>query len=265
MYENGEEFIKETRGFDEASGTTKRQRNKENSEDYRYFPDPDISKLKLHEDEFFNPNNLVNSLPELPVQRRKRYENLGLKPDTAEMFVTQPVWGSYFDLAIDQGPTLVNGSRPRSDLGQGIISLISNYISSDLAGLLKDVAESELKNKLPKAEYIKELCEMIFEEKLASRGAKDILGILVKNKSEYIENFPLAIAQERNILQISDEATLSPIIDQIIADENNAKSIVDYKSGKEPALMSLVGQVIKLTQGRANPTVTKSIFIQKLV
>jgi aspartyl-tRNA(Asn)/glutamyl-tRNA(Gln) amidotransferase subunit B len=75
---------------------------------------------------------------------------------------------------------------------------------------------------------------------------------------------PMKIAQEKNLLQISDEATLSPIIEQIIADEKNAKSIADYKAGKEVALMSLVGQVIKLTQGRANPTVTKSIFVEKL-
>jgi aspartyl-tRNA(Asn)/glutamyl-tRNA(Gln) amidotransferase subunit B len=75
---------------------------------------------------------------------------------------------------------------------------------------------------------------------------------------------PIQIATEKNLLQISDEATLSPIIDQIIADEKNAKSIADYKAGKEPALMALVGQVIKQTQGRANPTVTKNVFIKLL-
>jgi aspartyl-tRNA(Asn)/glutamyl-tRNA(Gln) amidotransferase subunit B len=142
-----------------------------------------------------------------------------------------------------------------------IINLISNYISSDLAGLLKEVPESELKNKLPKAQYIKELCEMIESGKLASRGAKDLLAILV---SDLNSANPLQIATEKNLLQISDEATLGPIIDQIIADEKNAKSIADYKAGKEPALMALVGQVIKHTNGRANPTVTKSIFIEKL-
>lgn len=243
------EIVQETRGFDEASGTTKSQRSKENSADYRYFPDPDISKLKLHEDPFFNPENLKGTLPELPTQRRQRYLELGIKPDTAEMFVTQPMWGTYFDTATSH----MTDTK--------IINLISNYISSDLAGLLKEVPESELENKLPKAEYIKELCEMIAAEKLASRGAKDLLAFLVADLNS--EN-PMQIAQEKNLLQISDEATLSPIVEQIIADEKNAKSIADYKAGKEPALMALVGQVIKSTQGRANPTVTKNIFIEKL-
>ena len=136
--------------------------------------------------------------------------------------------------------------------------------------MLKEVNENELQNKLPKAEFIFELCTMIAEEKLASRGAKDILGILVLNQDSSDSNdsadlpSPLKIAQEKNLLQISDEATLSPIVDQIIADEKNAKSIADYKAGKEQALMALVGQVIKSTSGRANPTITKNIFISKL-
>ncbi len=274
MYEKSEEFVKETRGFDEASGTTKRQRNKEDSSDYRYFPDPDISKLKLHEDSFFNPENLKNTLPELPNARRQRYLDLGIKIDTAEMFVTQPVWGDYFDnivrLIPNPSPSEKGESAPLREKETKLVNLISNYVSSDLAGLLKEVPETDLKNKFPKPEFIKELCEMIAEEKLASRGAKDILGILVLNQDSSDSNdsadlpSPLKIAQEKNLLQISDEATLSPIIDQIISDPKNEKSISDYKSGKENALMALVGQVIKSTSGRANPTVTKNIFIAKL-
>jgi aspartyl-tRNA(Asn)/glutamyl-tRNA(Gln) amidotransferase subunit B len=84
----GERIVQETRGFDEASGTTKSQRSKENSEDYRYFPDPDISKLKLHEDPFFNPLNLKNTLPELPFQRRARYVSQGIKADTAALVIS---------------------------------------------------------------------------------------------------------------------------------------------------------------------------------
>ena len=252
------EIVQETRGFDEASGTTKSQRSKENSAEYRYFPDPDISKLKLHEDPFFNPENLKNTLPELPNTRRSRYQKLELKPETIEFFVTQPIWGNYYDIAT----TNIADNK--------LNQLIANYISSDLVGLLKEVNENELQNKLPKAEFIFELCTMIAEEKLASRGAKDILGILVLNQDSSDSNdsadlpSPLKIAQEKNLLQISDEATLSPIVDQIIADEKNAKSIADYKAGKEQALMALVGQVIKSTSGRANPTITKNIFISKL-
>jgi aspartyl-tRNA(Asn)/glutamyl-tRNA(Gln) amidotransferase subunit B len=255
----GEKITQETRGFDEASGTTKSQRSKENAEDYRYFPDPDISKLMLHEDEFLKPEHLKKTLPELPNERRQRYEKTGLKKEASEIFVTQPVWGNYFDLATK---TL----NKEDEKNKPLIVLISNYISSDLAGLLKDFSheDSTLQAKLPKAEYVRELCEMIAEEKLASRGAKDLLAVLVKNKDLGLDTPPLEIATKNNLLQISDVVTLTPIIDEIISNANNTKSINDYKAGKEQALMALVGQVIKSTQGRANPTVTKNIFISKL-
>lgn len=252
--QTGEKIIQETRGFDEASGTTKSQRSKENSEEYRYFPDPDLIKMMLSEDEFLNSDNVKKAIPELPTERRARYEKLGLKKDASELFVTQPIWGNYFDLAT-------------KDLGdQNLITLISNYIGSDLVGLLKAFSENEemLNEKLPKAEFIKKLCEMIAGEKLASRGAKDLLAMLVKNKETNTEESPTKIATEKNLLQISDEATLSPMVEEIIANPNNAKSIADYKTGKEQALMALVGQVIKNTSGRANPTITKNIFIEKL-
>lgn len=248
--QSGEKIVQETRGYDETNGTTKSQRSKENSEEYRYFPDPDISKLKLHEYEFFNPEILRKTLPELPAQRRARYENLGVKKENAETFVTQQTWGKYFDEATD-------GVTDKS-----LIILISNYIGSDLVGLLKD--KENIDQSLPNAEYIKELCIMISEEKLASRGAKDLLAILVKNKEANAEESAVKIATEKDMLQISDESTLSPIVKSIIIDEKNAKSIADYKAGKEQALMALVGQVIKQTNGRANPTITKNIFVERL-
>jgi aspartyl-tRNA(Asn)/glutamyl-tRNA(Gln) amidotransferase subunit B len=256
--QTGEKIVQETRGFDEASGTTKSQRSKENSEEYRYFPDPDLIKMMLSEDAFLSPENVKKTIPELPTERRARYEKLGLKRDASELFVTQPIWGNYFDVAV--------GALAESAENQNLITLISNYIGSDLVGILRAFSENEemLKEKLPKAEFVKELCEMIASEKLASRGAKDLLAILVKNKETNTEESPTKIATEKNLLQISDEATLSPMVEEIIANPNNAKSIADYKTGKEQALMALVGQVIKNTSGRANPTITKNIFIEKL-
>jgi aspartyl-tRNA(Asn)/glutamyl-tRNA(Gln) amidotransferase subunit B len=124
--------------------------------------------------------------------------------------------------------------------------------------------KTNLAESLPRPTFLKELAQMIAEEKLASRGAKDLLALLVKNKESNLETSPLELAEKNNLLQISDEKTLSPIVESIISNEKNAKSIADYKGGKEQALMALVGQVIKETNGRANPTITKSIFIEKL-
>jgi aspartyl-tRNA(Asn)/glutamyl-tRNA(Gln) amidotransferase subunit B len=251
--QTGEKIVQETRGFDEASGTTKSQRSKENSEEYRYFPDPDISKLKLHEDEFFNPENIKKTLPELPIARRARYEKFGVKKENAETFVTQPILGNYFDKVTESV----------SDLELAV--LISNYIGSDLIGLLKD--KENIVEFLPNPAYMNQLCGLIIGlqgKKLTSRGAKDLLAILVKNKENNSELPPYEIADKNNMFEISDIETLSPIVEEIINNPNNAKSIADYKAGKEVALMALVGQVIKQTSGRANPNITKSIFIEKL-
>lgn len=248
--QTGEKIVQETRGFDEASGTTKSQRSKENSEEYRYFPDPDLSKLMLNEDEFLNPENVKKTIPELPKERRVRYEKLGLKKENAETFVTQPILGNYFD-KVSYGVT-----------DEKLAVVISNFIGSDIIGLLKD--KEDISAHLPKPEYLKELSEMFYSEKITSRGAKDLLAVMIKNKETETEESPVKIATEKNLLQISDEATLVPMVEEIIANPNNAKSITDYKGGKEQALMALVGQVIKNTSGRANPTITKNIFIEKL-
>jgi aspartyl-tRNA(Asn)/glutamyl-tRNA(Gln) amidotransferase subunit B len=247
--QTGERIVQETRGFDEASGTTKSQRSKENAEDYRYFPDPDISKMMLHEDPELKPEFVKTLINELPQGRRDRYEKLGIKKDLAELFVTQSIFGNYFD-EVTKNVTDVN-----------FLSLAANYISSDTAGALKDKNDEEKKEFLPKVEFFKELVQMIVEEKLASRAAKDILTILLTKENT---TGPMQIATDKDLLQISDESKLLPIIQTIVTDEKNAKSIADYKAGKEQALMALVGQVIKQTGGKANPAVTKNVFIKEL-
>lgn len=247
--QTGERIVQETRGYDEASGTTKSQRSKENSEEYRYFPDPDISKLMLHEDDNLKPKYVKTLLKELPNERRLRYEKIGIKKDIGELFVTQPLFGNYFDM-ITEGVTDTN-----------FLNIASNYLSSDTAGALKEKTDLEKVKLLPKGEHFRELVQMIVDEKLASRAAKDILAILLNGENAIS---PIQIATQRDMLQISDPAVLIPIIQGIISEEKNAKSISDFKGGKEQALMSLVGQVIKQTGGKANPTVTKETFIKEL-
>jgi aspartyl-tRNA(Asn)/glutamyl-tRNA(Gln) amidotransferase subunit B len=249
--ESGEKIVQETRGYVEATGKTKSQRIKENSAEYRYFPDPDITKFYLHDDPRFNPETLKKELPELPAQRRTRLETAGVKNDYVDLFVTQPVLGNYFDAVAKNNSQLTN--------------LASNYIGSDLASILKRVETDEEKlSMLPKAEYFAELMELLNTEKISSRAGKDLLNIMVENKKVGSEISPTQLATEKNLLQISDEATLLPLVQEVLNNPNNSKSIADYKSGKEAALMSLVGQVIRNTSGRANPTVTKSIFIKSI-
>jgi aspartyl-tRNA(Asn)/glutamyl-tRNA(Gln) amidotransferase subunit B len=249
--ESGEKIVQETRGYIEATGKTKSQRIKENSAEYRYFPDPDITKFYLHDDPRFNPETLKKELPELPTQRRSRLADAGVKSDYVDLFVTQPVLGNYFDAVAKNNSQLTNIS--------------SNYIGSDLASILKGVETDEEKlAMLPKAEYFAELMELLNTEKISSRAGKDLLNMMVENKKAGNEVSPTQLATEKNLLQISDEAILLPLVHEVLNTPNNAKSIADYKSGKEAALMSLVGQVIRNTSGRANPTITKEIFVKNL-
>lgn len=277
----GEKIVQETRGYDEATGTTKSQRSKENADEYRYFPDPDISKLFLKDSGVFNFEKIKAEMPELPNERREKYKNLGVKSDVTELFTSQVLWADFFDQIIEEKyrnsyvstvtknqPIILEHPIPSLEL----VQLISNYISSDLVGIFKQrgfdtntkSGEEKIKSSLPNPIFILELANLINQEKLSSRAAKDILQILIDNKISGNEKSVLEIATEKDMLQISDPGKLSSMIDEIIKDTKSEKSIADYRAGKEQALMALVGQVIRNTNGKANPTVTKSIFIEKL-
>ncbi|MES2023741.1 MAG: Asp-tRNA(Asn)/Glu-tRNA(Gln) amidotransferase subunit GatB [Patescibacteria group bacterium] len=244
------EIVKETRGWDENKQKTISQRKKENSQDYRYFPDPDLPKMKLHE--AFDLEQMKKDLPETPVQKRARYKNdYGIKDEDIEVYINDLELGKWFE-----GVAKILGKDPEgkntSD-GAGKIKTVSNYITSDYLGIKK----SNLGAKLPSAENFAELINLVSENKISSRAAKDILAMIVIN-----DESPLKIATEKDLLQKNDEGALKEIAQKII--DANVKVVADYKGGKEVALMSLVGQMMKETKGSANPQVAKQILINLL-
>lgn len=223
------EIVQETRGWDEAKQKTFSQRSKENSEDYRYFPDPDLPKMKLHE--MFDLTNIKNNLPELPVQKRARYKNdFGIKDEDIEVYINDVQLGKWFE-------SVANILKEKNK-----IVTVSNYVTSDFIGLKKNNENI----KLPSEGNFAELIEMVADNKISSRGAKDILAMIVVN-----DESPEKIAQEKNLLQSNDEGALKEIAQKII--NENAEVVETYKSGKENAIMSLVGKVIKESNGTANP------------
>ena len=128
-----------------------------------------------------------------------------------------------------------------------------NYITSDYLGLEKNIPGA----RFPDYKNFAELIDLVFENKISSRAAKDILAMIVIN-----DESPLKIAQEKNLLQSNDADVLKEIAQKII--DANPKVVADYKGGKEQALMSLVGQIMKETKGSANPSVAKKILIDLL-
>lgn len=238
LYDQGREndIVQETRGWDENKGITFSQRSKENANDYRYFPDPDLPKLFLSE--IFDIDKLKNELPELPEERRSRYRNnYGIKDEDIESYIVDKELGDWFEKIAE---TLKDKEK---------IKLASNYITSDYLGLKKNNKES----KLPKEENFVELIEMVSGNKISSRVAKDILAIIVIE-----DNSPMKIAETKDLLQKNDEGTLKEIVGKIIA--SNSTVVETYKSGKENALMSLVGQVMKETKGSANPQLVQKLL-----
>ena len=244
------EIVQETRGWDDGKQKTFSQRKKEGSADYRYFPEPDLPKLKLHE--AFSAkggsasggdfSQMRKELPELPAEKRARYKkDFGIKDEDVEVYINEPALGAWFE------------EITRELIHKEKIQIASNFITSDLVGYKKN----NLEIKIPKAKDFADLICMYLDKKLTSRGTKDVLNLMLSEGGN-----PEQVAREHGITFISNEGQLKEIAQKII--DANVKVVADYKGGKEQALMSLVGQIMKETKGSANPTTTKQILIDLL-
>ncbi len=244
LLEKGEKVMQETRGWDENRGLTFSQRDKESAHDYRYFPDPDLPKLVLSEISEFSSSNLKAQLPELPQEKRERYsKDFGIKSEDIETYVSNILAGNFFEEVAK-----VLGDR-------GVVSLASNYITSDLIGLSKNMPEFNT-GKIT-ASIFATLIVMIKKGDLSSRGAKDTLKIMFESGGDAEE-----IAKEKNLIQKSNKEELKIIVQKIIND--NPTIVSDYKSGKESVLQFFVGQGMKESKGSANPEILKEIALDLL-
>ncbi len=236
----GSEIVQETRGWDENKQSTFSQRSKENANDYRYFPDPDLPKLYLNK--VFNIEKLRSELPELPVTKRVRYKNeYGIKDEDIESYIVDTELGSWFE------------SVAKILKDKEKIKTASNYITSDYLGIKKSNTEA----RLPSVGNFAELINMVTEAQISSRAAKDILAMIVIEDAS-----PAKIAKEEDLIQKNDEGALKEIAQRII--DANPQVVETYKGGKENALMSLVGQIMKETKGSANPALVQKILKELL-
>ncbi len=235
LLDSGGKVQQETLGWDEAKQATYVQRKKESSHDYRYFPDPDLPKLKLSEIAEFSSDALQAALPELPWAKRMRYVVAGAKPEYAEMFVQDEQYGALFDAVV------------------GDKALAANYIGSDLTGLVAKSGDAGLKNIT--APGLSAMLAAIGEGKLSSRGAKDALADVFLNGGDLSETI-------KKYEQESNEGALKLVAQKVI--DANPGVVADYKAGKAAALQFLLGQGMKESRGSANPESLKAIFIEIL-
>jgi aspartyl-tRNA(Asn)/glutamyl-tRNA(Gln) amidotransferase subunit B len=225
----------ETRGWDEAKQQTYPQRSKEDSHDYRYFPDPDLTKIKVAEVPGFSAEELSKELKETPAEKRQRLgDAYGLEKAQIEFFINDSRYASLFEEATAQ-------------IGRQAAKTISNYIVNDLAGHGAQVGAADLAR----------VAGMIMENKISSRGAKDIIARLVAG-----ETGSESIALKYGLLQKSEEGELQSIVKEAI--DQNPTVVAEYKNGKTSALQYLVGQGMRLSKGAGNPSVLKELLEREL-
>jgi aspartyl-tRNA(Asn)/glutamyl-tRNA(Gln) amidotransferase subunit B len=243
LLESGNKVVQETRGWDENKQITFSQRAKEDSHDYRYFPEPDLPKLYLSEVEEFSTEHILKEMPELPWEKRERLKRSGyLKDEFVEFLVQDEQLGTFFD----EVSVCLEGDTE-------VIKLAANYVVSDVVGIIKN----DEATKLPKPLDFSKLMQMAFEGKISSRGTKDILFKMMKEGGE-----PEDIANRDGLLQKSNEGELEAVVAQVI--KENSDAVNEYKSGKEASLQYLVGQGMKVTKGSANPQVLLALLRKNL-
>ena len=237
--ENGKIVEQETMRWDDVAGQTFSMRNKEDAEDYRYFPEPDLVAIKLS-DEYIN--KVKEELPELPESRKKRYiDEIGLSEKDANALVSSKAASDMFEKA----GKLCNNYKA-----------VCNWITSDISRILNE--KEEEMDKIPfTAEELAELVELIDNGTISSKIGKKVLEELFENPKS-----PKKIIEEKGWIQISDENTIKKVVKDVL--DNNPQSIADFKAGKDKALGFLVGQAMKETKGKANPKMLNEMFLEEL-
>ena len=237
--ENGNEVKQESMRWDDVAGQTFSMRNKEDAEDYRYFPEPDLVAIKLS-DEYIN--KVKEELPELPESRKKRYiDEIGLSEKDANALVSSKAASDMFEKA----GKLCNNYKA-----------VCNWITSDISRILNE-KEEEMNNIPFTAEELAELVELIDNGTISSKIGKKVLEELFENPKS-----PKKIIEEKGWIQISDENTIKKVVKEVL--DNNPQSIADFKAGKDKALGFLVGQAMKETKGKANPKMLNEMFLEEL-
>ncbi len=245
---DGGKVIQETRLFDPERDETRPMRTKEDAQDYRYFPDPDLLPLVLSEGEI---ESIRATLPELPKARRERFAaEYHLSEYNAAALTAGKATADYFERAV-AGTERKQGAAP-----QERAKLVANWVTVDLAAKLNaDDLAIELSPVGP--ERLAKLLSRIQDQTLSNKMAKEVFDAMWAGEGE-----PDAIIARKGLRQISDAAAIEKLVDKVLA--ANARQVEDYRAGKQKAFNALVGQVMKATGGRANPAQVNDLLRRKL-
>jgi len=240
ILEEGGKIDQETRLYDPDRNETRSMRTKEDAQDYRYFPDPDLLPLVVTEKMI---EEVRRQMPELPDARRSRFMAYGLSKAQANL-LTSSIGTSTFALSAFTG-------APKERVPE-----LANWIVGPLSAKLND-ENLDARDSRISADQLRTLAERIDDGTLSGKMAKEVFDSVWAGEGDVD-----SIIEKRGLRQISDAGTIEKVVDQVLA--ANAKQVADYRAGKEKAFNSLVGQVMKATKGKANPAQVNEILRRKL-
>lgn len=239
VVESGQKVVQETRRWDENKGVTYSMRSKEEAHDYRYFPDPDLVPVIV---EPSWAEKIKESLPEMPDARSKRYvAEWGLPQYDADVVTASKAMADFFEAAVAEYKDA---------------KVVSNWVTGEIAKHLNAEGLEIHETKLTPA-HLAELLKLQDDHTISGKIAKTVFAEVFATGK-----MPSEIVKEKGLVQITDESAIAAIVDQVIA--ANPKSAEDFRSGKEAAIGFLVGQVMKLTKGKANPALANQLLREKL-
>lgn len=243
LLERGESVVQETRGWDDSKQITTSQRSKEDAQDYRYMPDADIPPIILTPEEIAE---IQAGVPKLPAEYRENWKDLRLDSSVTTTVLNHRAVAATLD-------------EIKNSTSANIAARVFNWFAS--------IPEDEINitavdSGLVGPRRLIELSEMTEDNKLSSNGAKEVFLALFDDVNTGVS--PADIAESKNLLQDSNEDSIAAIVDEVLADETSQKSIADIKAGNDKAIGYLVGQVMKRSQGKANPALAQKLIRERL-
>ncbi len=240
VLENGGVIEQETRRWDDAKGVNFVLRTKEDAQDYRYFPEPDLLAFEVSE---AHVQELKDSIPELPVAKTLRYvKDYKLQPVDAELLASNRARSEFFDSCVK--------------LGKCDTKLICNWMIGDIAKILNE-RRIEIDDTALTKENLTEMITLIEKGTISNTAAKTVLDCIIEK-----DVAPQEVVKEKGLAQISDSSALEAIVQEVLA--NNPKAIADYKSGKTNVVGFLVGQCMKASKGQGNPAILREMMLKAI-
>lgn len=256
LLENGQRIVRETRLWDADTSTSAPMRSKEEANDYRYFPDPDLPPLAITSELM---GEVLRSMPELPAARFRRYLSVGIAADDARTLVNDRALADYFDAAVAALPATGDGKSDTNDgrhpagaAPSGLPRACANWVLTTLLGALHRDGKSIATSPLPPA-AIAEVVMLIESGVISGKIGKDVF-----DEAYASGGSPNAIVELKGLRQISNPEELQPLIAQIVA--ANGKQAQAFRAGNEKMLGYFVGQIMKATGGKANPQLVNELL-----